>query len=48
VAEAKDGLGEYFRFYNKERPHEALGYRTPHELYFGTSASMMPMAVGMV
>ncbi|GEM_PF-433473 len=24
---------EWFRFYNEERPHSALGYRTPAELY---------------
>jgi putative transposase len=29
-----DGLGDYFRFYNDDRPHQALGYRTPQELYF--------------
>ena len=27
--EARIGLGNYFRFYNTERPHQALGYRTP-------------------
>jgi len=27
--DARDGLGNYFRFYNTERPHQALGYRTP-------------------
>jgi len=26
-------LGEYFRFYNTERPHQALGYRTPAEVF---------------
>ena len=31
--EASTGLGEYFRFYNGERPHQALGYRTPAALY---------------
>ena len=34
VAEARDGLGGYFRFYNRERPHQALAYRTPAEVYF--------------
>lgn len=29
------GLGEYFAFYNRERPHQALDWRTPHEVYFG-------------
>jgi len=31
--EARFGLGSYFRFYNTERPHQALGYRTPAEVY---------------
>jgi putative transposase len=37
VAEARAHLGEYFRVYNDERPHEALGYRTPREVYYGSS-----------
>jgi putative transposase len=32
--EARDGLRGYFRFYNRERPHQALDYRTPAEVYF--------------
>ena len=32
--EARRGLGAYFLFYNEERPHQALGYRTPAETYF--------------
>ena len=24
-----DRIGDYFRFYNTARPHQALGYRTP-------------------
>jgi putative transposase len=35
VREARDGLSRYFRLYNTERLHEALGYRTPYEVYFG-------------
>jgi len=31
--EARIGLGNYFRFYNTERPHQTLGYRTPAEVY---------------
>jgi putative transposase len=27
------GLGRYFPFYNRERPHQALGYRTPAAVY---------------
>ena len=31
--EARISLGNYFRFYNTERPHQALGYRTPAEVF---------------
>jgi len=34
--EARQRLTQYFQFYNHERPHQALGYRTPAALYFGT------------
>jgi putative transposase len=37
VDEARRGLGEYFGFYNTERPHQSLGYRTPAEVHFGRS-----------
>jgi putative transposase len=33
AAEARTSLGAYFRFYNGERPHQALGYRTPAAVY---------------
>ena len=33
VAEARYGLGWYFEFYNNRRFHQALGYRTPAEVY---------------
>lgn len=35
IAEAKNSLRRYFHFYNTERLHQSLGYRTPHEMYFG-------------
>lgn len=31
--DARVGIGGYFRFYNAERPHQALGYRTPAEVF---------------
>jgi putative transposase len=31
--DARIGIGDYFRFYNKARPHQALGYRTPGEVF---------------
>jgi putative transposase len=34
--EARVGIGNYFRFYNTERPHQALGYRTPAEVFSST------------
>ncbi len=35
VPEARTGIGIYLGFYNNERPYQALGYRTPREV-FGT------------
>ena len=32
---AQRGLGRYFPFYNEERPHQGLGYRTPQGVYAG-------------
>ena len=29
ASEARRELGAYFRYYNDQRPHQALGYRTP-------------------
>ena len=33
MAELTVGLAQYFAFYNVERPHQSLGYRTPCEVY---------------
>jgi len=35
VWDARHGLARYFAFYNGERLHQALGYRTPAEVYSG-------------
>ena len=32
--EARQGLSTYLRFYNEERIHQSLDYRTPAEVYF--------------
>lgn len=33
--EARLGIGQYFNFYNHERPHQGLDYMTPEEVYEG-------------
>jgi putative transposase len=33
VSEARAGIGRYFRFYNQERPHQGLQYRTPATIW---------------
>jgi len=33
VPELESGLAAYFRFYDEERPHQSLGYRTPAKVY---------------
>jgi transposase InsO family protein len=35
MTQGRAGLVRYFRFYNTERPHQSLGWRTPHDVYFG-------------
>jgi putative transposase len=32
-AEAKAGIGAWLNFYNEERQHQSLGYRTPRQIY---------------
>lgn len=34
--DAQKSLKIYFEFYNKKRPHQALGYKTPDEVYYNT------------
>ena len=38
VAEARQGVGAWLRFYNEKRPHQAMGYRTPREVFEAGSA----------
>jgi putative transposase len=37
VKQLYQGLDQYFDFYNNERPHQSLEYRTPAMVYFGTN-----------
>lgn len=40
--DAEASLGTYFRFYNEERIHQALDYRTPLEIYRKRDSSGTP------
>jgi putative transposase len=40
--EARHGLTRYLTFYNEERPHQALGYRTPAAVYHAAAARLAP------
>jgi putative transposase len=33
IAEAKTGIGAWLSFYNKQRQHQSLGYRTPRQIH---------------
>ena len=33
VPQLIEGVSAYFRFYNLERPHQALDYETPSHVY---------------
>jgi len=35
--DAREGLKNYFQFYNNRRYHQSLGYKTPDEVYYGES-----------
>jgi putative transposase len=41
--EARAGIGEYFDFYNLERPHQALGYQTPAEVLINGKKTVSPV-----
>jgi len=40
IGEVRDGLTDYFAFYNAERPHQSLGYRTPDEVYYENTKTL--------
>ena len=37
--DVREGLGRYFPFYNNRRYHQALKYKTPHEVHYGDCES---------
>jgi len=44
--DARVSLGEYFHFYNTERPHQSLDYRTPAEVFNSTTVEVT--SAGMI
>ena len=45
VDEARASLTLYFIFYNHERLHQRLYYRTPSEIYLGEGVDVMPIMI---
>jgi putative transposase len=43
LAEARRGIGAYLAYFNDQRPHQALGYATPSEIYFGSVMEQRPV-----
>jgi putative transposase len=44
VAEARQGIGAWFGFYNGKRPHQALDYRTPRAVHEGEACEYVDNA----
>jgi putative transposase len=47
VSEARRGIGGWLSFYNEERPHQALGYRTPRGVFDGEACEAVGSASAM-
>jgi putative transposase len=43
--EARREIAYYIDFYNRERPHQSLGYRTPFEVYTATPDESLMVVV---
>lgn len=41
---ARRGIERYFAFFNDERPHQALAYRTPSDVYFASLPRVLAKA----
>jgi putative transposase len=39
IKEARESIGRWIDFYNHRRPHQALNYSTPAEVYFGAESA---------
>ena len=40
-SEARRGIDAYLELYNRERPHQSLGYRTPAQVFTGSGISLI-------
>ena len=40
IKETKEQLKKYFHFYNEQRLHQSLEYKTPAEIYFGNNKNL--------
>ena len=38
MKEARKSLGSYIKFYNDERPHQSLSYKTPNEVHWAENS----------
>jgi len=45
VWEAEREISRYLRWYNEVRPHQALGYATPAQVYFDRSVEIGPQGL---
>lgn len=43
VSDTRKGLSRYFLFYNMERIHESLGYKSPYEVYVKERLNINPV-----
>jgi len=44
MTQAREGLEKYFEFYNRQRFHQSLGYKTPSQLYFADYKNFQKIA----
>jgi putative transposase len=47
VIEARRSIGEWLKFYNDERPHQALEYRTPRQIFEGEAREHVDNAASL-
>lgn len=48
VLDARNGIGRYLLFYDTERLHESLGYKTPYEIYVKKRLNFNPVQASIV